>query len=101
MMMTLQPPITEPIAVHASRVARTESTAGRELITYAAVGVLLGIVLVKSEAVSWYRIQEMFRFQSFHMYGILGSAMVVAIVGKAALKKLKMRSSTGNEIVVT
>ncbi len=99
-MMTLQPPITEPIAVDASHVTPTESIAGRELITYAAVGVLLGIVLVKSEAVSWYRIQEMFRFQSFHMYGILGSAMLTALISVQILQRFEARSVSGERISV-
>jgi uncharacterized membrane protein YedE/YeeE len=68
---------------------------------YLLIGIFFGVILIKSEVSSWYRIQEMFRFQSFHMYGIIGSAIVVAIVGKLVFKKLKMRSSTGNEIVVT
>jgi uncharacterized membrane protein YedE/YeeE len=66
---------------------------------YLVIGILFGIILIQSEVSSWYRIQEMFRFQSFHMYGIIGSAITVAIIGKAALKKLKIKSATGNEII--
>jgi uncharacterized protein len=73
---------------------------GRELVTYAAVGVVFGIVLVKSEVVSWYRIQEMFRFQSFHMYGILGSAMLTALVSVQILRRLGLSSLTGERISV-
>ncbi len=51
------------------------------------LGALFGIVLVKSEAVSWFRIQEMFRFESFHMYGILGSAVAVAAAGVAFARR--------------
>ena len=69
----------------------------RNLI-YLLIGIFFGIILIQSEASSWYRIQEMFRFQSFHMYGIIGSAIMVAIFGKFLLKKFKVRSSTGNEI---
>lgn len=71
-----------------------------ELLRYAAVGTLLGIVLVKGEVVSWYRIQEMFRLQSFHMYGVLGSAMVTAMVSVELLKHLGMRALTGEAIAV-
>ena len=99
-MATLQPPTTEPIAAHRSRVDQSESTAGRELITYVAVGILLGIVLVKSEAVSWYRIQEMFRFQSFHMYGILGSAMLTALISVQILQRFDAHSLSGERISV-
>lgn len=51
-------------------------------------GVLFGIVMVKSEAISWFRIQEMFRFQSFHMYGIMGNAVVIGAIGIQLVKKL-------------
>lgn len=49
-----------------------------DALLYLGLGTLFGIILIKSEVVSWFRIQEMFRFQAFHMYGILGSAVVVA-----------------------
>jgi hypothetical protein len=64
------------------------------------MGTLFGIVLVKSEVVSWYRIQEMFHFQSFHMYGVLGSAFFTAFVSLQVLKLLKVRSRTGEPIVL-
>ena len=57
------------------------------------------MILIQSEVSSWYRIQEMFRFQSFHMYGVIASAIIVALIGKTIIKKLKIKSSTGNEIV--
>lgn len=62
------------------------------------VGVFFGIVLVKSEAVSWYRIYEMFKFQSFHMYGIIGSAVILGAISVWAMKKLKVKSTEGKEI---
>ena len=62
------------------------------------VGVFFGIVLVKSEAVSWYRIFEMFKFQSFHMYGIIGSAVGLGIIFLWAFRKFKVKSIDGNEI---
>ena len=55
-----------------------------KFLKFLLVGIFFGIVLVKSEAVSWYRIFEMFKFQSFHMYGIIGSAVVL---GALAAKK--------------
>lgn len=57
------------------------------LMAYGLLGVFFGIVLTKSEVISWFRIQEMFRFQSFHMYGILGSAVLVAGVSTAILRR--------------
>jgi len=57
-----------------------------------------GIVLVKSEAVSWYRIYEMFKFQSFHMYGIIGSAVVLGILGVGFVKLMKLKNIEGEKI---
>ena len=62
-------------------------------------GILFGIVLTKSEVISWFRIQEMFRFQSFHMYGIIGSAVVVGAISILILKKLNLKASNGEQIV--
>ncbi|MCM4169550.1 hypothetical protein KCTC52924_00331 [Arenibacter antarcticus] len=62
------------------------------------VGIFFGIVLVKSEAVSWYRIFEMFKFQSFHMYGIIGSAVSLGILFIWLFKKYKVQSVAGKEI---
>jgi len=59
------------------------------------IGVLFGFVLVKSEVLSWYRIQEMFRFQSFHMYGILGSAVLTAMVSLQVLRRMGIRMPDG------
>lgn len=59
------------------------------------VGIFFGIVLVKSEAVSWYRIYEMFRFESFHMYGIIGSAVITGILLLWLSRKLKLKNTEG------
>ena len=67
-------------------------------IKYILTGILFGIVMVKSEAMSWYRIQEMFRFQAFHMYGIIGTAVVLGIIAVALIKKFKMKDIDGNQI---
>ena len=61
---------------------------------------LFGIVMVKSEAVSWFRIQEMFRFQSFHMYGIIGSAVVTGAIGLWVIRKIKLRNTDGEIITL-
>jgi uncharacterized membrane protein YedE/YeeE len=71
-----------------------------ETLKYLTVGVAFGIVLVKTEVVSWYRIQEMFRFQSFHMYGVLGSAMLTALISLEILKRTGARALTGESIAV-
>src|SRR5690554_343353 len=67
---------------------------------YLLVGVLFGIMMIKSEAVSWYRIYEMFHFQSFHMYGIIGTAVVVGMIGVQWMKKKNIKDSNGNPIKI-
>ncbi|WP_111308350.1 DUF6691 family protein [Confluentibacter sediminis] len=64
------------------------------------VGIVFGIVLVKSEAVSWYRIYEMFRFQSFHMYGIIGTAIASGILFLQISKKGSIKTIKGSDIFV-
>ncbi len=65
------------------------------------VGIFFGIVLIKSEAVSWYRIYEMFKFQSFHMYGIIASAVLAGTIAIALLRKTKSKNIEGELIEVT
>ncbi len=63
-------------------------------------GILFGIILTKGEIISWYRIYEMFRFESFHMYGVIGSAVVLGIIVIATIKKMDMKSLDGEKIVI-
>lgn len=74
-----------------------KNTFGR-LLPYLLVGIYFGIIFTKSEVISWFRIQEMFRFQAFHMYGIIGSAVVVAAISVQIIKRFKIRSLDGSEI---
>ena len=69
-------------------------------LRYFLIGIGFGILLTKSEAVSWFRIQEMFRFQSFHMYGIIGSAIVVGAISILVIKKFRIRSVHGEMITL-
>ena len=69
-----------------------------KFLKFLLVGIFFGIVLVISEAVSWYRIFEMFKFQSFHMYGIIGSAVFLGVLFLWFLKKFKVKSIEGKEI---
>ena len=62
------------------------------------LGCLFGIVLVKGEVISWFRIQEMFRFQSFHMYGVIGSAVVVGIISVWLIKRFQLKTIDGEQI---
>ena len=65
---------------------------------YLIMGLLFGIILVKSEVISWYRIQEMFRLQSFHMFGVIGSAVVTGIISILLIKKFNIKSIDGEKI---
>lgn len=65
---------------------------------YLLVGILFGIILIKAEVISWYRIQEMFRLQSFHMYGVIGSAVAVGMISVWLIKKFNVRTVYGEEI---
>ena len=67
-------------------------------LKYLVIGTWFGILLTKSEAVSWFRIQEMFRFQAFHMYGIIGLAVVVGMISLLVIKKFKIKSFNGESI---
>ena len=67
-------------------------------VKYLAVGIVFGIVFVKAEVISWFRIQEMFRLQSFHMYGVIGSAVVVGIISVYLIKRFQIRSIDGETI---
>lgn len=69
-------------------------------IKYLFAGLLFGIVLVKSEVISWFRIQEMFRLQSFHMYGIIGSAIIVGMISVMIIKRFKIKTLTGDAVVI-
>ncbi|MBO6533088.1 DUF6691 family protein [Allomuricauda sp.] len=69
-------------------------------IVYILLGTFLGIVLYKSEAASWFRIYEMFQFDSFHMYGIIGSALAVGVVLVFWIKKSKIKSFSGEIIQI-
>ena len=64
-------------------------------LKYLLVGFLFGIVLTKSEAVSWYRIYEMFHFQSFHMYGIIGVAVATGLIGMQLVKRFQIKNIKG------
>ncbi len=68
-------------------------------IKYLIVGVLFGIVFVKAEIISWFRIQEMFRLQSFHMYGVIGSAVVVGMLSVFLIKKFNIKTLNGEMVV--
>ena len=63
-------------------------------------GIEFGIILVKSQVISWFRIQEMFRLQSFHMYGIIGSAIAIGMLSILLIKRFKIKTISGEPIVI-
>lgn len=70
-----------------------------KFIKFLIVGILFGIIMSKSEVISWYRIYEMFRFESFHMYGIIGSAVILGALATFIIKKYKLRNTEGEQIL--
>ena len=71
------------------------------ILKFLGLGVYFGLILLKSEAVSWYRIVEMFHFQSFHMFGVIGTAILTGIISVQVIKRLKLKSFSGEELVLT
>lgn len=69
-------------------------------IKFLLVGMIFGIIMYKSQVVSWYRIHEMFRFESFHMYGIIGSAVGLGVIIIQLIKRFKMKSIDGQTIEI-
>ena len=80
--------------------ARASGEGPVAMIFYLITGTILGILFVKGEVVSWFRIQEMFRLQSVHMYGTIGSAVLVGAVSIRIIKRFKLRSITGEPIEI-
>ncbi|MEO5906298.1 MAG: transporter, partial [Saprospiraceae bacterium] len=70
------------------------------LMKYLLLGMFFGFVIIKAEVVSWFRIQEMFRFQSFHMYGIIMTAIAVGMTSILLIKKMKAKTINGEEIKI-
>jgi uncharacterized membrane protein YedE/YeeE len=71
-----------------------------KLLKFFLVGILFGIVMSKAEIISWYRIYEMFKFQSFHMYGIIGSAVILGIIMMTFFRRKVIKTFEGKDIIV-
>ena len=69
-------------------------------LKYLIIGIVFGVIMFKSEAASWFRIFEMFQFNSFHMYGIIGSALATGVIGIQLIKRLNLKSFSGEEIII-
>ena len=72
-----------------------------KLLRFMIMGILFGIVLSKGEVISWFRIQEMFRFQSFHMYGVIGSAVLFGMITIQIIKRTRLKDAQGEQISVS
>jgi uncharacterized membrane protein YedE/YeeE len=68
-------------------------------IKYLITGIMFGIVFVKAEIISWYRIQEMFRLHSFHMYGVIGTAVIVGMISVWAIKRFNIKTAQGEKVI--
>ena len=90
----------DEFVVTSETVAQKTSTNYYLLVKFMIAGFLFGILLIKGEVISWFRIQEMFRFQSFHMYGILGSAIAVGITSIYIIKKFGIKTIDGTQIFI-
>lgn len=98
-------PVTEPSSADgvgaepaARPHARAAGSAPGALAVYVLLGMALGVVFVQSQVISWFRIYEMFRFESFHMYGVIGSAVVTAALSLAAIRRWGITTLEGNPI---
>lgn len=69
-------------------------------LKYTLVGIMFGIVFVKAEIISWFRIQEMFRLQSFHMYGVIGTAIAVGALSVFLIKKFNIKTIYGEKVII-
>ncbi len=68
-------------------------------LKYLVVGIAFGIVFVKAEIISWFRIQEMFRLESFHMYGVIGTAILTGMISVFIIKKMNIKTLSGEKVV--
>ena len=70
-----------------------------KLIKFLILGITFGIIMTKAEVISWFRIYEMFRFESFHMYGFIGSAVIIGAIAVASIKQLNIRTIKGDQVL--
>ena len=94
----MEPMATDPALSRATPADAAEPSVG--WLAHLVVGTLFGVLLTKTEVISWFRIQEMFRFQSFHMYGVIGSAVAVGALSLFIIRKLGLRTVRGGPISI-
>jgi uncharacterized protein len=95
-----RPPINSDFEVQSidTAEAKVPSKPPYTLVRFFLAGIFFGIILIKSEVVSWFRIQEMFRFQSFHMYGVIGSAVLTGMISVFLIKRFNIKTIDGEPI---
>lgn len=98
-MRSVSEPVAQPIEFEAANSQVRKENLFRSNLKYLMLGILFGILLVKAQVISWYRIQEMFRLHSFHMYGIIGTAVIVGILSVWIIKRFNIKTLQ-NETVV-
>ena len=91
--------IDHPVECEASNDQLAQESLIGSNIKYLIVGVVFGIVFVKAEIISWYRIQEMFRLHSFHMYGVIGTAVIVGMISVWAIKRFNIKTIQGEKVI--
>ncbi|WP_264530964.1 YeeE/YedE family protein [Flavobacterium sp. N502540] len=94
--MSLENKIVDGEGINASQ--KKETVFGN--LKYLIVGIFFGIVFVKTEIISWFRIQEMFHLESFHMYGVIGSAVAVGVISVFLIKKFNIKTLQGEKIEI-
>jgi uncharacterized membrane protein YedE/YeeE len=101
-MIPTEPSATTDFKGHSRKAARVHKThlqpKWHHNLKYAVVGILFGIVFTKAEIISWFRIQEMFRLQSFHMYGVIGTAIVTGMISVWLIKRFNIKTINGKKI---
>lgn len=96
-MKILEKELNTPVECEAPNLQHAEER-GWALLKYLIVGAFFGIVLVKAEVISWFRIQEMFRLQSFFMYGVIGSAIAIGMLSIFLIKKFDIKTISGEKV---
>lgn len=92
-------PVAHPIECEAPNDQVARETLITSNIKYLITGIVFGIVFVKAEIISWYRIQEMFRLHSFHMYGVIGTAVIVGMISVWAIKRSNIKTAQGEKVI--
>jgi uncharacterized protein len=92
-------PVPHPVECEAPNDQVAKETLITSNIKYLITGIVFGTVFVKAEIISWYRIQEMFRMHSFHMYGVIGTAVLVGVISVWLIKRFNIKTAQGETVI--